>query len=128
MVKTIRQLEREIAMQRRRISKEKVLSEKIIQQRKLERELFQLRNKKLLDTGSKAKRLSIKFGKGILSAGKKAVPIIQKQARLIREQQLRDESIAKARMKRIPKLPKKKKKKYRPSNQNNPGVFSNLDF
>ena len=80
--------------------------------------MFELRNRKLIEAGKKAKRLSGRFGRGLLIAGKKAAPILQKQARLIREQQLRDEAIEKRLDKPLKKKPaeppkKKSKKKSR---------------
>jgi len=135
--KTIAQLKKEIATQRKRIAKEQTIAGKLSEKQKLNRELFELKNRKLIDAGAKAKRLSARLGKGILAIGKKAVPIVQKQARLIRDQQLRDDALARARNKQttqtykkvklIKKRPKKTKiKKNNP--KNNPYIFSNLDF
>lgn len=152
MGKTIAQLKREIVQQRKRIDKETVLSEKIAEQNKLSRQLFELKNRKLIGAGAKAKRLSKAFGRGILRAGKKIAPVVQKQAKLIRDQQLRDDAIArkrakksgltkktkfkfvkvkgkgkKARFKRVKsvvKIPKKKPINKQPSDN----IFGNLDF
>lgn len=93
--KSIEQLKREIAEQQKRISSRKLSSEKTSERIKLQRQLFELRNARLISAGKKAKRLSSKFGRGLLAAGKKAIPIVKKQTRLIREQQLRDEAIEK---------------------------------
>ncbi len=100
MAKTIAQIRKEIALQKKRLAKETKIIESIAERQRLSRELFALRNRKIIGVGAKAKRLSKKFGKGLLKAGQKAAPVIQKQARLIREQQLRDEAIAKAREKK----------------------------
>ncbi len=107
--KSIAQLEREIALQRKRLGKEQALVLKIEQRNKLSRELFELKNQKLLEAGSKARRLSKRFGKGILRVGKIVVPIVKKQGRLIREQQLRDDAAARRVGRREP--PKTKKRK-----------------
>jgi len=127
MAKTIEQLKREIAEQRKRIDKESTTSKLIGERQKLSRQLFQLRNRKLIGARAKAKRLSKRFGKGILKIGKKIAPVIQRQARLIRDQQLRDDKIMLARKKRAPKrrrkVPKKAKKSSQASN-----LFQPLDF
>jgi len=128
MGKTISQLRKEITVQRKRIAKEQTLAEKLSEKQKLNKELFMLKNRNLLGAGAKAKRLSAKFGKRILNVGKKAVPLVQKQARLIRDQQLRDDALTRARTKRIPKSSKKNKKKSNINKQNDLGMFSNLDF
>lgn len=122
MVKTLAQLRREIAEQRKRIFKETSLSQKIAEKQKLSRELFQLKNQKLIGAGAKFKRLSKRFGKGLLKAGQTAAPILKKQARLIRDQQLRDDAIAR---KTSQGLRKKKKGK---STKSELGIFGNLDF
>jgi len=126
MVKTIAQIKREIASQRKRISKETSLSKKIDEKQKLSAELFKLKNRKLIGAGSKAKRLSKRFGKALLKVGQKAAPIVKKQARLIRDQQLRDDAIARHRLKVKTKQPKKSKRKT--SKGQDLGIFSSLDF
>jgi len=103
MTKTIAQLNKEIAEQRKRISREQILSKKIAEKQKLSQQLFELKNRKFIGFKAKAKRLSRKFGKRILKAGKTIAPAVQKQARLIRDQQLRDDAIEKARRKRAKK-------------------------
>ncbi len=124
MGKTIKQLQKEIAEQRKRIAKEDDLSKVISEKQKLSSELFKLKQRKLIGAGAKAKRLSKRFGKGLLSVGKKIAPVVKKQARLIRDQQLRDDKIAGARSKRK----SKKSKKMKSSSPKNDGVFGNLDF
>ena len=84
--------------------------------------MFKLKQRKLTSAGAKAKRLSKRFGKALLKVGKKVAPVVKKQARLIRDQQLRDNRIAAARAKRKPKVQKKARK------SSNQGVFGNLDF
>lgn len=122
MAKTIAQLKREIAQQRKRVAKEEVLAKKISEKQKLSKELFELKNRKLIGAGatakknlaaagSKAKKLSGKFGKALLKAGQKAAPIVKKQAKLIRDQQLRDDAIARKTRKPLKKKKKKSKKK-----------------
>lgn len=113
MVKTIAQLKAEIVRQRKRIAQETDVAEVIAEKQKLSRTLFQLRNKKLIGFGAKARRLSKQFGKRVLKAGKIIAPAIQKQAKLIREQQLRDDAIERARAKK-PGLTKKTTFKFVP--------------
>lgn len=125
MPKTIAQIRREIARQKIRLSKEKDVSRSISERQKLSKELFELKNRKLIGAGATAKRLSKKFGKAILRVGKRATPLIKKQARLIREQQLRDDAAAKKISKR---KPKRKKKAKRSMGTNTSDVFGNLDF
>lgn len=108
--KSIAQLRREIAVQRKRIGKQRVLSEKIAEKQKLSQELFQLKNRQLIEAGGKARRLSKRLGRGLLKVGRIVGPKLQKQARLIREQQLRDDAIARRLSKeKVPKLKKRKK-------------------
>lgn len=118
--KTIAQLRREIASQRKRLTKEQSLAERITERNRLSRELFELRNRSLIEAGSKAKRLSKRFGRRLLKVGKVVGPALQKQARLIREQQLRDDAIARRvgraeppKVKRSKKTKKKSRKKPR---------------
>ena len=124
MAKTIAQLQREIASQRKRIAKEQGMSKAIYERQELSRELFKLKNRKLIGTGAKAKRLSKRFGKGLVKTGKTIAPVIQKQAKLIRDQQLRDDAIERARSKSIRKSNKKSKNK----SNNSLGIFEFTDF
>ncbi len=108
--KTIAQLKREIAIQKKRIAKQQTISGVISEKQKLSSELFQLKNQRLIQAGSKARRLSGRFGRGILRVGKKVAPILQKQAQLIRDQNLRDDAIVRRLSKRTTPKPKKRKK------------------
>ncbi len=112
--KTIRQLKREIKIQKKKIAKQQTISGIISEKQKLSQELFQLKNQRLIEAGKKAKRLSGRFGRGILRVGKKIAPVVKKQARLIRDQQLRDDAIARrVSPKTIPKPKKRKKSRKR---------------
>lgn len=122
--KSIAQIRKEIAEQKKRISREGDIAKSIADKQKLSQELFQLKHKKFIGAGAKAKRISKRFGKALLKVGQKAAPIIKKQTRLIREQQLRDDKIASARSKRQKKIIKKSKSKK----QKDSGIFGNLDF
>lgn len=122
--KSISQLRKEIAEQRRRIAKETEISKVISEREQLSKELFLLKHKKLIGTGAKAKRLAGRFGKALLKVGQKAAPVIKKQAQLIRDQQLRDDALA---MKRL-KIKAKTIRKSKPKKQKDLGVFGNLDF
>lgn len=151
--KSIAQLKREIAEQQKKISTQELSSTKTSEKIKLQRQLFELKNQRLIQAGKKAKRLSGRFGRGLLAIGKKAVPIVKKQARLIRDQQLRDDAIArrleKGKTKKVTrtvttlvpigkkkkklfkkikvrvKIPKLKKKKTKEQGND---LFSSLDF
>ncbi len=113
--KSIEDLRKEISEQKKQISKEDIISKNVSEKMKLQRELFELRNRRLIKIAQKAKRLSKRFGKGILKTGQRAAPIIKKQIKLIREQQLRDEAIERRLSKRGKiksiKIPRKKKSK-----------------
>ena len=149
---TIRELQKSIAEERRKLKKVNIIRSKEIERSKLQKELFQLKHQKAIAGAGKGARLLRRAGRGILKAGRKAAPILSKQARLIREQGLRDEAIVrklektkgtdeKTITKFVPikrkgketlfkqikikvKSPKKSKKK--PQEQS--GLFSNLDF
>ncbi len=125
--KSIAQIRKEIAEQKKRIAKEEDINKAIAEKQKLSSELFRLKQRKLIGAGAKAKRISKKFGKALLSVGKKSAPIIKKQARLIRDQQLRDDAIARARSKKQKKIIKKIRKSS-PKKKSDLGVFGNLDF
>ena len=128
--KSIAQLKKEIAEEERRIIKEGKIAKSIAEQQELSRKLFALKNKKLIGAGAKAKRISKRFGKSLLRVGQKAGPVIQKQARLIREQQLRDDKIAHARSKKQKKIIKtsNKSRKSSPKETQDNNIFGNLDF
>ena len=123
MVKSITQLRKEIAEQRIKISKERSLTRQISERQKLSSELFKLKQRKIISTASKAKRLSRRFGKALLKVGKKVAPVVKKQARLIRDQQLRDDAVARARVKSSKRI-----KPNKPAKKKDLGVFGNLDF
>ncbi|KKN48499.1 hypothetical protein LCGC14_0651920 [marine sediment metagenome] len=108
------QLRREIAAQRRRIVKQQLTPKQISERTTLERELFMLKNQRLIEAGRKAKRLSRRFGRGILKTGEKIAPVIKRQSRLIRQQQLRDDAIQRKLAKRRPRKKKKTQKRFDP--------------
>lgn len=134
MVKTIEQLKKEIAEQRARISKEQSFVKKISEREKLSSELFKLKNRKLIGAGAKAKRLSAKFGKRLLKVGQKAGKLALRQGKRIRDQQLRDDALLKARQKRQPKIitkPRRKKSKGKVGQNQSPfggEIFDNFNF
>jgi hypothetical protein len=108
--KTIAQLRKEIAIQKKKIAMQKSVSKVISQRQRLSQELFQLKNERLIQTAKKAKKLSGRFSRGILRVGKKVAPVLQKQAKLIRDQQLRDDAIYFGRKKLKTKVKKTKTK------------------
>ena len=90
---TIKQLRKGIAREREKLKKAQDIETKRIEMSKLNVELFKLKHRRVIAASGKGARLLRKAGRGIISIGKKAAPIISKQARLIREQQLRDDAI-----------------------------------
>lgn len=127
--KSVAQLKKEIAEQEKRIAKEELSSKRTAEVIELQSKLFRLKRRKLIGVGAKAKRLSAKFGKGVLATGKKVAPVIKKQAKLIRDQQLRDDAIARVRAKKSKISPKRiKKRRKQTTSSNNLDVFSSLDF
>ena len=75
--KSIAEIQREIAEQRKELSKEQSLAKKVAQRQQLQKQLFELRNRRLIAAGSKAKRLSARLGRGILELGRRAAPVLQ---------------------------------------------------
>lgn len=73
--------------------------------------MFALRNRKALEAKGKAGRILKKAGTGFLKAGKKGISILQKQAKLIRDQQLRDDAIERRLSQKKVKTKKKTKTK-----------------
>lgn len=118
--KSIAQLNKEIADQKNKIGKQQLSSKKTAETIKLQRQLFELKNRRLIEAGKKAKRLSGKFGRSLLRAGKKAAPVVKKQFKLIRQQQLRDDALARKLSKRTKPKTQKKSKGFNP--------LGNLDF
>lgn len=108
--KSITQLKREIALQRKRIAKQQSISSIVQERNKLSAELFQLKNQQLIQAGKKARRLSGRLGRGLLKVGRKVAPVLQKQARLIRDQQLRDDALARRVTPKTISKPKRRKR------------------
>lgn len=123
--KSIAQLKREIAQQERAIKKAKTSPQRDNERIVLQKKLFALKNRKLIIAGKKAKVGSIKVGKAVLKAGKVIGPALSKQAKLIKQQQLRDDAIARKVAKRTKIQPKKKRKRTSSQGQS---LFGNLDF
>jgi len=117
---SIEQLQKSIAAEKARIKKAQDKDALQIEKSKLKKQLFELRKPKPSPTKLKAMGILKRTGRGLKVIGGKATPIIKKQARLIREQQLRDDAIQRKLAKR--KKPKMKKMKT----SSNP--FGNLDF
>lgn len=117
---SIKELQRDIAKEQREIKKVRVIQHKEIEKSKLKKELFMLQHRKALAAGGKGARLLRRAGRGIFKAGKKATPILKKQARLIREQGLRDDALERHLAKR-----KKPKKGKQPKGF---GLMKDLDF
>lgn len=126
---TIKQLQRELAIERKKFAKRQEKGSEELEKIKLKKEIRSLKFKSQIDTGAKAKRLIVKGGKALLRAGKKAAPVIQKQARLIREQQLRDDALERIRTKQAKKTKRKVKvRKTRKEGTQELSIFEPLDF
>ena len=112
---TIEELKKRIAEERKKVEKAQEIDTAQIERSNLKKELFQLKQRKLILASAKGRRLLKRAGRGLLRAGRAAAPIVKKQVKLIREQQLRDEAIERRLSKRIKptgkKIPRKKKSK-----------------
>lgn len=112
---TIEELKKSIVEERKKVKKSQKIDTARIEKIRLRKELFQLKQRKLIIASAKGRRLLKRAGKGLLKAGRAAAPIVKKQVKLIREQQLRDEAIERRLSKRSKiksiKIPRKKKSK-----------------
>lgn len=123
---SIEELQRSIAEEKKKLKKAQELGAKQIEKSTLQKELFRLKHRKAIAASGKGARLLRRAGKGLIKAGKKAAPIIRKQARLIRIQQLRDEALERVLKKKRKKIkPMIKKDKKKPVEL---GIFKDLDF
>ncbi len=120
---TLEELKKSIDEERKKVKKAQEIEASIIEKSKLRKQLFELRHQKAIAARGKGVRLLKTAGRGLLRVGKKSLPLIKKQAQLIRDQQLRDEAIERKLSKRKKSKPSKSKKK-----SNGFNVFDNLDF
>ena len=134
---TIKELQKDISEEKKKLIKAKEKEILSIKRSQLRQELFKLKHRKAIAAKGKAERILTKAGKGIIKVGKTAIPIIQKQARLIREQQLRDDALErklKQGKKEVSKKSKKKKgkkakkSKKKKSQHQELEIFSPIDF
>lgn len=77
-----------------------------------------------LKTQRKLKSIVSRTGRGLVQIGKRVAPIIKKQARLIRDQQLRDDALAR----RLSKGKPVKKKKVSKQKSQGLDLFNDLGF
>ena len=110
---TLEELKKSIREERTKVKKAQIGEALEIKRSRLKKELFDLKHRKALAVRGKSFRLLKKAGKGLFKAGKLATPVIKKQIKLIREQQLRDEAIEKRLSERIKVKTKKPKKKFK---------------
>ena len=94
------------------------INEELRERKKVKAELFLLKHRKAYKAGKNIKSIGKSIGSKLLKASvktsKKVGPLILKQAKLIREQQLRDEALERAlkkKTKRTRKTPKRRRKK-----------------
>lgn len=111
-MKTIEELRKSISTERKKLKTEQTKKSMEITKRKLKKELFTLQHRIPITLGQKGVKL-------IRKKAKQIAPIIKKQGKLIRDQQLRDEAIQR-KLKKIKKPIKKK--------QSSLGIFEPLDF
>lgn len=117
-------LRRDIEIEKKRIIKEGIEANKKEKLRNLQSELFRLKNNK---QGKVATNVGRFIRKGASKVGvlvKKASPVVKKQVKLIRDQQLRDDAISRQRVKKLKPVKKKKGK----IGINKRDIFGNLDF
>lgn len=112
---TLKELQIKLARERKKIGVEENIAKERKAIRKAQAELILSKHRKAIAIGKKAKAISGRFGRALLrtgtKVGKKVGPAIIKQARLIREQQLRDDALERARGKKPTKKTKKRKSK-----------------
>ena len=107
---TLEELKKSIDEERKKVKKAQEIEASIIEKSKLKKQLFELRHQKAIAARGKGIRLLKTAGKGLLKVGKKSLPLIKRQAQLIRDQQLRDEAIER-RLSKGTKIKKPKVKK-----------------
>ena len=108
---TLEELKKSISEERKKVKKAQAGEALEIERSRLKKELFDLKHRKAIAVRGKGFRLLRKASKGLFKAGKLATPIVKKQIKLIREQQLRDEAIERRLSKG--KIAKPKKKKFK---------------
>lgn len=99
---SIKELEKSIATEKAKIRKAEEERSQRTKKSELEKELFALKNRGAIATAGKAGRLFRRGARGLRRALQKAAPVIRKQARLIRDQQQRDDAIARRLRERRP--------------------------
>jgi hypothetical protein len=119
---TLKEIQRQIAKEKKKIQKEDNLAKKLKEKRKAQAELIMLKNRKAIAAGKKAKAISGRFGRALLrtgsKVGKRVGPAIVKQAKLIREQQLRDDARERALLNKTMKSKNKSKRKPKKTTRN----------
>ncbi len=133
---TLKQLQSQLEKERQRVRREEDKQALILKKEELQSQLFKLKHRKPILAGKKGVRILKKGGQFILKGAKKAAPVIKKQVRLIREQQLRDDALERQRLKQLAKQKvkplkkikvKKISKKPKPTSEDI-GIFTPLDF
>ncbi len=100
--KELKRLRKAIAKEQEKVRETSFISKQAGEKKRLERELFVLRNPKKIETASRIKR-------GFKILATKSFKGLKKQAKLIRDQQLREDALSRKRLKPI----KKKKRRER---------------
>ncbi len=130
MVST-KELQRKIEAKKKKLLEARKKELLRLQKVKLQKELLELRTRNLRKAGQKSQKFFKEAGKLVSKSIEKATPIVKKQIRLIREQQLRDDAIARrlsGNKTSTPKKRKKKKAKQRQIPKQESEIFSPLDF
>lgn len=113
---TLKQIQRDIAKEMKQIKIEENIQKALDRKRQAQSKLILLKNRRVIAKGKKLRALSGRFGKSLLKTGqklgRKVGPAIIKQARLIKEQQLRDDARERA-LSRKPNTSTKKRSSKR---------------
>lgn len=112
---TLKELQIKLAKERKKAGVEERIAMERKKIRKAQADIILAKHRKAISVGKKARAISGRFGRALLKtgtrAGRKIGPAIVKQARLIREQQLRDDARERILSRKSTKKTKKRKSK-----------------
>ncbi len=112
---TLEELKISIEEERKKVKKAQEKEALRIKESQLKQELFKLKHSKAIAASGKGARLLKRAGMGLLKVSKTVAPVLAKQARLIRDQQLRDDAIERKISKKLKPKGRKKKSKTKKS-------------
>ena len=135
---TTTQLKKQIASQKAKLAEVARKRKLALEKQSLQLELIRLRNQGKINFAKKGGRIIKRSGQFLAKQVKRAAPLVQKQGRLIREQQLRDDALERRATRIAKKRPKVKSRKKRKGSSLKPsavdvgsvgeGIFQSLDF